>query len=348
MTGLAFSAALLALLYLFIDPSSIWHAARAADPVWLVAGLLLVVPLTLLTSWRFALLVKDQKVGLLEANRLILAASTLNLFLPSKLGDLAKGHVLANRHRMRPSLAYAIVVLEKALDMMSLLVWGVFGLLVVGTAEPAMLVFLLPVAAGCALLALLILPLSVLPFLLSRLSGFVPAKIAGHVNSFAASWQETSRWFWRQPARACWMIGLSILIWGAHLFQFWLFSAALGGNVPFLENAAFATLSILVGLLPFTFAGVGTRDAAIVVFYAPYLQPGQAALLGILATLRYLLPALGGIPFVADFAGLSRSAEAARPCVMTQVRTEPTAAGNPIQAAIKTVVGFPDDAARGP
>jgi hypothetical protein len=64
---------------------------------------------------------------------------------------------------------------------------------------------------------------------------------------------------------------------------------------------AFAVIAILAGLLPFTFAGVGTRDAALVVLFAPYLDAGGAALLGLCATLRYLIPAIAGLPFVSAF-----------------------------------------------
>lgn len=64
---------------------------------------------------------------------------------------------------------------------------------------------------------------------------------------------------------------------------------------------AFATLAILAGLLPFTMAGIGTRDAAILFLYAPYLSAGQAAVLGVLATVRYLAPALAGLPFMGDY-----------------------------------------------
>jgi hypothetical protein len=72
--------------------------------------------------------------------------------------------------------------------------------------------------------------------------------------------------------------------------------------VPLLDNMAFATLAILVGLLPFTFAGIGSRDMAIVYFYGPYLSLGGAAFLGILATLRYVIPAIAGIPFAGELA----------------------------------------------
>ena len=305
LIGLAVSAAILVLLYAFIDVRGILAAARATDGAWLAAGLLFVVPLTLLTAWRFTLLVSGTRLGFLEANRLILAASTLNLFLPSKLGDLAKGHVLSRRHQMKPSLSFAIVVLEKALDMMSLLVWGMFGIAVVGLDQPPLLLLLLPVGGGALAIALLISPWRLLPFILDRLGHLLPAKLRGGLQAFATSWQEMSEWFWQRRVRALGVVGLSLMIWGAHLFQFWLFCRALGGEVPMLENAAFATLSILVGLLPFTFAGVGTRDAAIVYFYAPYLSAQQAALLGILATLRYVIPAIAGAPFIADFAGLT-------------------------------------------
>jgi glycosyltransferase 2 family protein len=306
LIGLAVSALILALLYAFVDVGALVRAARQADRWWLAAGILFVVPLTLLTSWRLTLLVAEVRLGFLESNRLILAASTLNMFLPSKLGDLAKSGVLARRHGLKPSLSFAVVVLEKALDMASLLLWGVFGLVVVGWDRPPMLLFLAPVGAGLALLAALIGPFRLLPFLLVRFGRWVPGKVARLVANFAGSWGEVCDWFWREPRHAAGVLALSVLIWGAHLFQFWLFCRALGAAVPILENAAFATLSILVGLLPFTFAGVGTRDAAIVYFYAPYLDPGAAAVLGILATLRYLVPAVLGAPFVADFADARR------------------------------------------
>ena len=101
--------------------------------------------------------------------------------------------------------------------------------------------------------------------------------------------------------RAGGIVAMSVLLWGGHLFQFWLFARALGPAIPLLDNMAFATLSILAGLVPLTAAGIGTRDAAIVALYGPALGQGAAAVLGVLATMRYLLPALAGLPFLGDY-----------------------------------------------
>jgi hypothetical protein len=53
--------------------------------------------------------------------------------------------------------------------------------------------------------------------------------------------------------------------------------------------------------LPLTFAGVGTRDAALIIFYQPYLNPPVAAALGLLCTVRYILPALAGLPLLGRY-----------------------------------------------
>jgi uncharacterized protein (TIRG00374 family) len=300
--GIAVSAALLLVLYAIVDFGALLDAMRAADLFWLTVGLLMVIPLTIATAWRFQALVIDAHVGFGEANRLVLAASTLNLFLPSKLGDLAKAFVLSARHGMEGELAFSIVVFEKALDMVSLLLWGAFACLYVGSSKPEFLLFAFPVLLLLGLTLLIILPLPAASTLIRLAARMLPRGLSAKAERLAGTTVGMATWFWQRPRRAAGILFLSILLWGAHLLQFWLFTRAIGGVVPLLDNMAFATLAILVGLLPFTFAGIGSRDAAIVYFYGPYLSLGGAAFLGILATLRYVIPAIAGIPFAGDLA----------------------------------------------
>jgi uncharacterized protein (TIRG00374 family) len=300
--GIVVSAAFLLVLYAVVDFRALLDAMRAADLFWLTVGLLMVIPLTLATAWRFQALVIDAHVGFGEANRLVLAASTLNLFLPSKLGDLAKAFVLTARHGMEGELAFSIVVFEKALDMVSLLLWGAFACLYVGSSKPEFLLFAIPVLLLLGVTLLIILPLPAVSTLIRLAARLLPQRLSAKAERLAGTTAGMATWFWQRPRRAAGILILSILLWGAHLLQFWLFTRAIGGAVPLLDNMAFATLAILVGLLPFTFAGIGSRDAAIVYLYGPYLSLGGAAFLGILATLRYVIPAIAGIPFAGDLA----------------------------------------------
>lgn len=296
------SGAILLALYFWLDPGAILAAARKADPLWLTLGLLLCAPLVALSAWRFAILV-ERDIGMAEAVRLTLGASTLNLFLPSKLGDLAKAGALRGRHAIPASLAVAIVVLEKLLDLGGLLVWGAAALIVVAPERPALLLLLLPVGALLALLTATLLPGTGIVRLAPRIG---PRRMREAAVRFSSGWDEVLAYFWGTPGLALRTVALSLLLWALHLMQFWVFARALGGDIPVVHNAAYATLAILAGLLPFTFAGVGTRDAVIVLLYGPLMGEANAAILGLLATMRYVLPALAGVPFVARLLTLTR------------------------------------------
>lgn len=298
LLGLAVSLAILAMLWWRVDLNAILAAARAADTGWLTVGLAMVVPITLVTALRFVMVARGA-VGIGTASRLILSASTLNLVLPSKMGDIAKAWVLTGRHAMPGERALALVVLEKMLDMASLLAWGTLALLWI--AGGALGWWLAAVAVGGLLTLLLVLLSPVAVPLLGWAAARLPGRIGRRAAGFAAQWGEGVGWLWATPARAARLAFVSLALWALHLAQFWLFARALGPAIPAADSMAFATLSILAGLLPLTMAGMGTRDAAIVAFYGPSLGAGAAAVLGVLATSRYLIPALAGLPFLRDF-----------------------------------------------
>jgi hypothetical protein len=55
-----------------------------------------------------------------------------------------------------------------------------------------------------------------------------------------------------------------------------------------------------------TFAGIGTRDAALIFFYQPWVSAAVGAGVGVLCTLRYVIPALLGLPFFGRYVALLR------------------------------------------
>lgn len=302
LISLAVSAVILALLWRSVDPAAIWAAAQQTAPGWFWGAVAFTIPLTLATAWRFAAL-SSGRVGAGEALRLILAASTLNMVLPSKMGDLAKAWILRRDGMMNGGRALALVVLEKLLDLWSLVAVGALAL---SLTQPD-----LPGGDASLAAALMVLWGGAIGLLLPMLAGrraLAPllmvtrrfAGLHGKIAALVADWDDLVGWFWASPARALAMLAGSLALWGGHMVQIWLFASAIG-DVPLGLTMAFAVIAILAGLLPFTFAGVGTRDAALVVLFAPYLGAGGAALLGLCATLRYLIPAIAGLPFVSAF-----------------------------------------------
>ena len=293
---------LLAALYRTIDLRLVVATLGQSDVVWLVAGLALLAPLVLLAGIRLRELVpREAAISVGEAVRLNLAAAVLNLVLPSKMGDLAKSWFFRQRGHLPGTLALALVVFERTCDMLSLLGWCSFGLLLLHRDHA------LRGPLTAAVIAGMLAGLGVLVFRqlatvsLAVASRVAPSRFKPRITELGESWNAMHAFFWARPGRLARVAALSLAIWFVNLIQVWFLIRALGERVPVVDCLGLTPLAILAGLLPVTFAGVGTRDIAVVFFFQEYLAPATGAALGLLLTFRYSLLALAGLPFLGRF-----------------------------------------------
>ncbi|MBF0304111.1 MAG: flippase-like domain-containing protein [Alphaproteobacteria bacterium] len=309
LISLAVSLALIAVIWAVVDIRALAAALARTDPAMLGLAIAMVAPLVLVTGFRLSRLSpRGGRLGVGEAVRLTLAASVLNMVLPSKMGDLAKAWFIADRGGARGSMAVSLVVFEKALDMLALLAWCVLGLVMAGDggvlARGGLVLVGGMLAAGLVLLG----SRQVAVGLLGLAARLGPKRLSPKLITLGEAWSEMHRHFWRHPMPVFEAALISLGLWFLHLLQVWMFILALGGFVPLLDAVARAPLAILAGLMPLTFAGVGTRDAALIVVFAPWIDQAGGAALGILCTLRYLLPAMLGLPFLHHYMARLRGA----------------------------------------
>ncbi len=310
--SLAISLGILAILYTKIDLAGLVSVFQNCDRIWMFVSLAMVVPITLATSWRLQQLMPvEGTLGFLEANRLILAASVLNMVLPSKMGDIAKAYFMRDRGHLSGSLALSLVVFEKACDMLSLLLWCGFGLFFYPDKNWFFWGMTAGIISGFGLVISLLGSKSIANLFFRQCKKIAPKKLRSKLEKLHISWGEMHDYFWKSRRQLAKITGTSVLIWLLHLLQIWFFILALKAWVPFLTNLALSPLAILAGLLPLTFAGVGTRDAALIWFYQPYFNEVTGAALGLLCTSRYFLPAIGGLPFLGQFLATLRGSRTA-------------------------------------
>ncbi|MGL5078139.1 MAG: lysylphosphatidylglycerol synthase transmembrane domain-containing protein [Waterburya sp.] len=301
--SLLISVAILLYLYTQIDVVNLVLVFQNCDRLLLIISLAMVIPITLITAWRLQQLVPQHSLELLEANRLILGASVLNMVLPSKMGDIAKAYFMAERSSLSGSLALAISIFEKASDLLSLLLWCVFGLILYPAKNSLFWTMTGGVALGLTLGLLLLSSQKFADLFFNLTINLAPKSLKIKLQKMQTSWSEMHNYFWRDRQNLFLITSTSIFIWFLHLLQIWLFILALKAFTPFIISLALSPLSILAGLLPLTFAGIGTRDAAIIYFYQDYLNEATGAALGLLCTSRYFLPALIGLPFLGQMLG---------------------------------------------
>ncbi|MFW6316631.1 MAG: lysylphosphatidylglycerol synthase transmembrane domain-containing protein [Cyanobacteriota bacterium] len=302
LISLIISLVILGIVYWKIDFNGLIAVLGECDRFWMTVSLGMVIPLTMLTAWRLQQLMPNTgRLAFAEANRLILAASVLNLVLPSKMGDVAKAYFMKQRGHLEGSLSLSLVVFEKVCDLLSLLFWCVFGLLFYPQKDWIFWGMTSGISLGLILGIMLLSSQNIARTFFQIAPKILPNKLAAKFEKLEIAWGTMHGYFWQDKFQLIKITSTSIFIWFLHLLQIWFFILALNAWTPFIASLALSPLAILAGLLPLTFAGVGTRDAALIAFYQPYFSAATGAALGILCTSRYFLPAIAGLPFLLKY-----------------------------------------------
>lgn len=300
--SLALAVAILAVIYTRIDIYRLLDVLQQCSAIWLTAGLGLLLPVFFLIIARFLMLMPPgSRMRMLEACRLILAAGVLNMVLPSKMGDIAKAYFMRERGHLPGASALALVVFEKVCDLLSLSAWCTFGLVYVALEKRAFWAPCILLGAGTILGILATTSSRIAEIAFAFAGTILWGSARTGLCAFRDAWKTMQRHLGENRQRAWTVAGVSLVIWLLHLVQIWFFIIALGARPPLGDSMALSALAIFVGLLPITFAGIGTRDAALMFFFSDHLSPAAGAALGLLCTSRYVLPAICGLPFAGEY-----------------------------------------------
>jgi glycosyltransferase 2 family protein len=277
------TAGIFVLLFRKIDYTRVRQTLSQANPLLLVlaASFTFFFPVLAAFRWRRMLKALGYSVSYSDCFCMIMAAWPMGTITPSKSGDLIKAWYL--KDRIPVTLVLGSVLAERIMDVLVLLGLALVGCLLFQR-------WALAAIAGGALAAGL-----VVIALLLRLRLPVPARFQGKMEPVLRS----LRLLAESPSLLAWVILFTVLNWFASIFQMYFAYLALGTHVPLMFAAGALPLAIFVGLLPLTLSGMGTRDSAIIILFAPYAAADVSLGVGILYSLfGYWLPSLIGLPFL--------------------------------------------------
>lgn len=295
--SLLISLGLMIALYSLLDTSQLWQVWASLSVTWLALAMLAVAPLLALTVWRLQCL-SPRPISFWLGVRVNLQASTMNLIMPAKLGDIGKGAFLAQHTRTSSKTWLILCTFEKVMDLTALLILGTFGLLFYPDLAPALRLFALPIGGGVLVLLIGLYFPKPLVWSITTLNNTLPERWQTPGHTIAQEWQALHAVLATRPYIKERTMLMSLLLWGGHLGQIWLLAQAVGMPLSIFATAALIPLGILAGLLPFTLGGLGTRDAAFTALLASFASPAAGATLGLLTGFRYIIPALIGLPLL--------------------------------------------------
>ena len=286
---LAATIAVLASLAYWVGTTDIAGVMRLLTPGHLVAalGLTLILPVAHALRLQVALAATGSNLGFKRSLRLTMGVWPISSLTPAKSGDLIKAYYL--RDQISPTVTAGALLAERAID---LAVWGALSL------GASLLVQQIPTAIFSAgVFGGILVVLFVLAPRADRLP--ISGKWRDRVHLLLAS----TRGLARRPGLLAALIGLTLVNCLVTVLVTSILYAGVGASVPLTAVAASVLPAMFAGLLPFTLAGMGTRDSVMIALFAPYASGAQSLGAGLLYAFffRWLLSLLG-LPFLRQLA----------------------------------------------
>ena len=321
---------LLAFFFRGVNLAEVWERTREADGRLLVAGIFVTLMTYGLRAFRWQYLLAP--IGptrfrvAFETTVIGFAASFL---LPARAGEVLRPYLLARRERLPPTAAFATIIVERLLDLVTvLLLFGVFVLSVAPgslSGDPAVYARVEAgglLAAGASMAALAVFfvlaghpeKLGVWALRIERvLPGRLARVVAGLVESFAEGLA-----IMRRPAQLLGALALSVPLWLSIALGIWVTSRAFHMTFGYMGSFLVMTL-LVVGVAVPTPGQVGGFHAAYKIAVMTFFGVPETTAVGaaiVLHAISFVPVTVLGLVFMAreglTFGGMGRLARGAR------------------------------------
>ncbi|MEO6260094.1 MAG: lysylphosphatidylglycerol synthase transmembrane domain-containing protein [Thermoanaerobaculia bacterium] len=242
----------------------VWALMKAADPLWLIAGLLINFSTLIFRSQRWRILIGGPDMpGFYPTFFANCTGYMLSTVLPIRAGDVARPALLARRSKVRFVDALGTVLSERVLDLISILALFVYFCIVHWNDFPGRQGVIHVGGAVCGgVLATLILFMILLGIsstavrrLHERLGRLLPKRFRDPWMRFFDAFVRTLDIVHR-PAALATVLACTAAIWLCLTAQFWAVMKAVNHVLPF-DSTYFLSAVTTVGIAIPTPGGVG-------------------------------------------------------------------------------------------
>lgn len=248
-----------------LDLDEIWANIRGANLAYLAAAFAVYYFTLFLRAmrWRWMLsgagVGKDSETclpGPIYLTGVYMISWLINCIVPAKLGDAYRAYRVKRDDGIRYAIGFGTIIGERIFDLAVLVVLlAASGLLAFHGSLPGQSSSAL--ALGVGMVVAVVVGLLVMHFWRERIRTLVPARFRGHYTNF-------ERALFQTMSRPVVPGAYAILIWICEGMRVFLVSRSLDAGVSLSMAIFVALLSALLTTLPFTPAGLGVVEVAII------------------------------------------------------------------------------------
>jgi uncharacterized protein (TIRG00374 family) len=328
---------LLAFFFRGVNPAEVWEKTREADARLLVAGVFVTLMTYALRAFRWQfLLAPIGPTRFSTAFQTTVIGFAASFLLPARAGEVLRPYLLARREHLPPTAAFATIILERLLDLVTvLLLFGVFVVVVDPSSlsgDPALYTRVKTgglLAAGAAIGGLIVF------FFLAghpdklgawalRIERILPARLARAVARLVESFAQGLA-IMRRPLQLLGSLALSFPLWLSIALGIWVTSHAFHMTFSYVGSFLVMTL-LVVGVAVPTPGQVGGFHAAYKIAVMTFFGVTETTAVGaaiVLHAISFVPVTLLGLVFMAreglslgrmaDMAGADKKAEPLAP-----------------------------------
>jgi glycosyltransferase 2 family protein len=273
----AIGLVLFAVILYHVDLEEVWRQLKLSDPFLVAAAVLLILPQVALRAFRWQKMLARQTIycPFRFALSFYFAGIYIGLMTPGRLGEIAKAFFLKQSGLASLSQSMPSIIVDRCLDLYCLLMFAVISLYPLGLGLQS------PMVAGIICIALGVTPWLVLYFW--RSSG-LPISIRNSISSrLSTKWVETFESFnavveQLVSRQVVFMLLITVASYGIYFLQTYLIGRSVGLDIGFSAIAMIVSIAILVGFIPVTIAGLGTREAVFIFLFGRFGISSASAL----------------------------------------------------------------------
>lgn len=278
--------AILAYLIISSGPEKILNTLYTIDPLYFALSIVMLIPYLLIQAykWRYILTKQRIRLDFITTFKLHMIGVFYGILTPGRIGTFMKITYLKDRIGKSVSECTSNVVLDKVTDVFALFILALIGIVML--VEHVSNLFLLIIAlfvlflVGCIFLMKKELSRKALKIVYRLL---VPAKLKGEA-------QQAFHSFYENMPRVRQLIIpflLAILSWVVGYSSNYFIALSLGIDIPYYILVVILPIATLIGLIPVTVSGLGTREASMVGLLALFGVTAEKAIL--LSLLAYIV-----------------------------------------------------------
>lgn len=273
------------LLFLYIilnvDFIKIFEVLKNINIFYLIISLLLGVPIIVIKALKWKLLIKAYKINysLIKSITSWLVGFSFGIVTPGRVGDLVR--VLYLKEKVNLGKSLTTVIVDRVIDILILFCLAIFGIIsfVMFYTEIGALYTIVPVIFVLFLVAVYLLTKKrFVYFLLKPIFKITPNKHKTKIDITIDNFYSGLNSMKRKKHIILSSTILGILAWFFLILQFYFFGLSLNLNLSYQFLLIIVPIITLLDALPISFAGIGTRDAALIFFFTPLLLAPETAI----------------------------------------------------------------------